>query len=428
MSDPKSTTQEADVWPQFDDPDSVGASRDSAPLSSYIADFIRTIWVRRKLVLILVFSGIVLSLIYALKQANIYTSTTTLLPPDDSSSYTGLMSMLSGAGPAASLGSSELGIAGPAELYVTILGSRNVQNAVVADLNLVKYFEARDAEGARRILSGEVIAEEDRKSGIITVSVRDLNPQMAASIAQAYVSELNRVLNDDTTSSARRERIFLEGRVKDIKQQLDDTAQALSEFSRKNQTVDAVSQAKSMMDAGIKLQSELIDARSQLAALRQVYSEDNSRVKAADARISELQRQIVAMGGGSGGDSSNAKGSGYPSAGQLSALGVPYYDLERKMMVEEAIWEALTKQYEAAKVDEAKEIPTVRVLDVANVPQTKTGPIRSMIVIVGTLCSFVLACLVVLATKFWEQMDPDQEPKKLLSEIAGGLKIIPKRS
>jgi uncharacterized protein involved in exopolysaccharide biosynthesis len=428
MSDPQSATHEADVWPQFDDPDSEDASQDGMPLGFYIADFFRSIWMRRKFVLIVVFAGIVLSLIYALKQPNIYMSTTTLLPPDDSSSYTGLMSMLSGAGPAASLGSSELGIAGPAQLYVTILGSRNVQNAVVADLNLKKYFEARDAEMARRILAGEVSAEEDRKSGIITVSVRDVNPQMAASIAQTYVTELNRVLNDDTTSSARRERIFLEGRVKDIKQQLDDTAQALSEFSRKNQTVDAVSQAKSMMDAGIRLQSELIDARGQLAALRQVYSEDNSRVKAADARISELQREIVAMGGGSDAKASSPGGSGYPSAGQLSVLGVPYYDLQRKMLVEEAIWEALTKQYEAAKVDEAKEIPTVRVLDVANVPQSKTGPIRSMIMMVGTLCSFVLACLLVVAIKFWDQIDPDQEPKKLLTEIAGGLNIFRKRS
>ena len=176
-----------------------------------------------------------------------------------------------------------------------------------------------------------------------------------------------------------------------------------------------------MMDAGIRLQSELVDGRSQLAALRQVYSEDNSRVKAAEARISELQREIDAMGGGASGKSTETGNSGYPSAGKLSALGVPYYDLERKIVVEQAIWEALTKQYEAAKVDEAKAIPTVRVLDVANIPKSKTGPIRSMIMIVGTLCSFLLSLCSLLCSplKFWEQMDVEKEPKKLLTEISG---------
>jgi uncharacterized protein involved in exopolysaccharide biosynthesis len=103
-------------------------------------------------------------------------------------------------------------------------------------------------------------------------------------------------------------------------------------------------------------------------------------------------------------------------------LGVTYYDLERKMMVQEAIWEALTKQYESAKVEEVKSMPTVRVLDAANVPKFKTSPVRSMIMLVGTLVSFIIACLLVAGLKLWEQMDPESEPKKLILEIAGGVK------
>jgi hypothetical protein len=179
------------------------------------------------------------------------------------------MGLFSGGSAAASLGSGELGLEAPGELYVSILSSRSVEDGVVAQLDLVKYFHLGDAVSARGVLAGEVSAQSDHRTGIITITVHDLNPEMAAKIADAMVTQLNRVLSDNSSSSARRERIFLEGRVNEIKKDLDDTAQALSEFSGKNRTVDAASQARAMMDAGIRLQSELADARSQLAALRQ---------------------------------------------------------------------------------------------------------------------------------------------------------------
>ncbi len=421
MSDSRNATTETDLWPQADDAELPEESEEGKPLTYYLAEFVRIVLNRWRLVLVIVVAGILFSFVDAIRQPNIYTSTTTLMPPDQGSSYSGLMGMLSGEGGAASLGSSALGLESPGELYVDILSSRNVEDGVVARLNLVQYFDEKDAATARRDLDGEVSADPDRKSGIITISVQDVKPEMAAKIADAMVTELNRVLSDDSTSAARRERIFLEGRVNEIKKELDDTAEQLSEFSRKNRTVDASSQAKSMIDAGIRLQSELVDGRSQLAAMRQVYSEDNSRVKALEARIGELQQEINAMGGLSGEGKADSSNAGYPSAAQLSTLGVTYYDLERKMLVQEAIWEALTKQYESAKVEEVKSMPTVRVLDAADIPKSKSGPKRSMIMIVGTLVSFVLACLLVVGLKFWEQMDPEAEPKKLILEIAGGV-------
>ena len=87
------------------------------------------------------------------------------------------------------------------------------------------------------------------------------------------------------------------------------------------------------------------------------------------------------------------------------------------MRVEEALWEALTKQYEAAKVEEAEELPTVRVLDVAEIPGRKSGPSRRLVVEIGALLSLVLACIVVLAGMIWEAMDPEGEPKQGLTEI-----------
>jgi uncharacterized protein involved in exopolysaccharide biosynthesis len=422
MSKSESATTETDLWPTADDPEPPEASEEGIALTNYIADFVRMVWARWRFVLCIVLAGILLSFVYAIRQPNIYTSTTTLMPPDQSSSYSGLMGMISGGSAAASFGAGELGLEAPDELYVSILSSRSVEDGVVAQLDLGKYFHLDDPATARGVLGGEVSAQSDHRTGIITITVHDLKPEMAAKIADAMVTQLNRVLSDNSTSSARRERIFLEGRVSEIKKDLDDTAQALSEFSGKNRTVDAASQARSMIDAGIRLQSELADARSQLAALRQVYSEDNSRVKSLQARISELQQEVDAMSGQPGGGKGAASNASYPSAAQLSTLGVTYYDLQRKMMVQEAIWEALAKQYESAKVEEVKSMPTVRVLDAANIPKSKSGPVRSMIMIVGTLVSFAVACLLVVGLKFWEQMDREAEPKKLILEIVAGVK------
>jgi uncharacterized protein involved in exopolysaccharide biosynthesis len=130
-----------------------------------------------------------------------------------------------------------------------------------------------------------------------------------------------------------------------------------------------------MVESGIRLQEQMAAARAELAALRQSYSEDNVRIRAANARIAELQRQIDKAIGSPEEPKLDTGNSAYPSVSELPAIGLTYTDLARRVRVEEALWETLTRQYEAARVQEEKEIPVVRVLDAANVPQHKSSPI-----------------------------------------------------
>jgi uncharacterized protein involved in exopolysaccharide biosynthesis len=385
------------------------------------SNFLRLCWARRKLVFGILGSGVVLSFLAAFTMKATYISTTTLMPPENASPYSNLLNMLTSASSAASLGSAALGLNTPAELYVSILGSRTVQDDLIAQFGLMDRYKSKMHEDARKKLKGDTTVAEDRKSGIITVSVRADDPTLASNLAKAYVDDLNRVVTENSTSSARRERIFLEGRLKDIKQQLDDSAKALSQFSSKSGAFDMATQAKSMMDAGLRLQTELIDGRGRLAALRQTYSEDNPRVRAAEARNAELQRQLDKLGGlaQDSGSDANSANAGFPAARKLPTLGLTYYDLERKLRVDEALWEALTKQYEAAKVEEAQEIPTIRVLDPANFPERKAGPARRLVIEVGTALSLVLAIASVLAVTAWEQMGEQDEPKKLITDVTG---------
>jgi capsule polysaccharide export protein KpsE/RkpR len=248
---------------------------------------------------------------------------------------------------------------------------------LVKQFDLVHHYKKLLVQDACKQLAADTIIKDDTKSGIITISVKADSSMLASKIAQGYVTELDRVVTQNSTSAARRERIFLEGRLKEITRDMDDSAKALSQFSTKNRTIDIPSQGKAMVESGLKLQDQLVAARSELAGLRQSYSDDNVRVRAARARIAELERQIDKMMGSTAETRSAASNSAYPSVSELPALGLTYSDLARKTRVEEVLWEALTKQYEAAKVQEAKEIPTVRVLDVADVPERKSSPIRS---------------------------------------------------
>jgi capsule polysaccharide export protein KpsE/RkpR len=267
-------------------------------------------------------------------------------------------------------------------------------------------------------LTAATAIHEDLKSGIITISITDQDPVLASKLAQGYVEELDHVVTHNSTSAARRERIFLEERLKEIKQDLDDSAKALSLFSSKNKTFDLAIQGKAMVDSGARIQEETVIARSELAALQQTYSEDNIRVRSAHARIAALQSQMGNVMGATDGGKNDVSGSSYPSISELPALGVTYSDFARRVRVEEALWEVLTRQYETARVQEAKEIPVVRVLDTANVPQHKTSPIRSLIMISGTMLSFLAACIYVLATSFWQGIDERDERKILVTDIA----------
>jgi uncharacterized protein involved in exopolysaccharide biosynthesis len=384
-------------------------------LSLRIIRFLRLCWVSRRIFFGILATGILVSLLYALLLPNVYTSTTTLMPPDSVSSNSNLMGLLSSVGPIASAGSAALGIKTPGAVFVGIMGSQTVKESLVKQFDLVHHYKMRFIEDACKQLAADTGIQEDFKSGIITISVKSDNSVLASNLAQGYIAELDRVVTHNSTSAARRERIFLEGRLKEIKQDLDDSSIALSQFSTKNRTISMPSQAMAMVDAGLKMQADLVTVRSELAALQQTYSDDNIRVRAARARVEELQRQMNKISGlnQASSSSANTNESDYPSVGKLPALGLTYSDLDRKVLVEEALWEALTKQYEAAKVQEAKEIPTVRVLDEANVPQRKSSAKRSVIVVLGAMLSLFVACIAVITASVWDDMD-DQDERKIL--------------
>jgi len=306
------------------------------------------------------------------------------------------------------------------ELLVGVLTSRTVADRLIQGFDLRKVYGNRWIEDTRKHLAAWTDISVDRKSQIITIKVTDKSRQRAAALAQAYVDELNRTLADVSTSSARRERIFLEGRLHAVNQDLEAAEKEFSKFASKNTAIDIKEQGKAMIDAAAILQGRLIASRSELEGLRQLYSDDNVRVRSLQATVAELEDQLTKVGGKDESvslENVTEKNALYPSIRKLPVLGVTYADLYRNTRVQEAVFETLTQRYELAKVAETKGIPTVKVLDPPKLPERKSYPPRRLFVEIGTAFAVLCGVAWVFARNRWEQIDHGDPGKALAQEV-----------
>ncbi len=392
---------------------------------------VRLVWDRRGFLLRVLGASLVITTIIAFLIPSKYTSTTRLMPPDQNSGsglamLAGLAGKASGSsltslGGLGELGEGLLGSKTTGDLFVGVLSSRTVQDDLVSKFDLRKRYGYKRWEDARKKLAGRTNLSIDRKSGILSIEVTDQSPQRAAAMAQEYVAELNRTMADLNTSSAHRERVFLEGRLNQVEENLESDEKQFSQFASKNTTIDIQEQGKAMIEAGANLEGQLIAAQTELEGLRQIFTDNNVRVRETQARIDEIRRQLHNIGGAASPDSDNQDVSGapgssllYPPIRQLPILGVTYADLYRQMKVQEAVFESLTQEYELAKVEEVKETPSVKVLDAAEIPENKSFPPRLLIIVLGTLLTGVLGVVWLNETAKWEKID-EQDPGKMLA-------------
>jgi len=348
-----------------------------------------------------------------------YEATARLMPPDQVNASSALMSalMTTGGDFLASLGGSTFGMHSSGATIVGVLNSRTVQDDIINQFDLRQVYGEKRTEDARKVLQRRSSISEDRRSGIITIAVEDRSPQRATKMAQAYVNNLNSRVANLTTSAAHRERVFLEDRLGKVKEQLDEATLRLSEFSSKNKTLDPQIQGKAMLDAASALQGQLIAAETELRGLQQIYGAENFRVKAASARVGELRAKLHAMSGAGGNNTTDGRGQVYPSLEQLPLLGKTYTELFRQVKIDEALYEVLTKQYELAKVEEAKELPSIKVLDEPVVPERRAFPPRLLIVIGGTFLTIICAAAWLFAAAVWRQLEEDDPVKIGVREL-----------
>ncbi len=400
-------------------------------------DTLERLWFRRRRISIWVALGFVISIVLATKYCK-FEGTVQLMPPDGASSGLGsqllpMLSRMSGlpnmaGGGLGSLAGDLLGGKNSGALFAKVLGSRTIQDSLVERFQLRQRYWRRYNEDARKILDSNTKIEEDKKSGVLTIIVRDANGKMAKDLANAYVEELDKVIARVSTSSARRERMFIEQRLADEKKALEEAEQRFSQFSSNSMALDVPQQIRVTVESAARLQGELIAARAELEGLRQTYSLENTRVVTLSARVAELERQLRRINSGRADPGGTQDPTfPYPSVKNLPILGVQWADLYRDSKVHETVFEMLTQQYEIVRIQEAKEIPTVKVLDAAILPE-KRHPRPWQILLAGLLLSTILACCGVILQDMWEKWNSRDPRRIVLSRAYAGVRsVLPNR-
>jgi uncharacterized protein involved in exopolysaccharide biosynthesis len=352
-----------------------------------------------------------------------YQSLARIMPPEQFSGSAAMMAALSGKALPPGLGAlaaSMFGMHNTGALFVDLLQSPAVRGHLVDQFDLQKIYWKRYRTDAAKKLAKRTDITEDRKSGVITIIVTDNDRRRARDMAQAYLEQLDILLARVNTSAARRERQFIEQRLVTVQAELQKAEEDLSRFSSNNAALDIKEQTRAMVESSAKLQAQLIVARSEVDSLEQIYTPDNVRVRAAQARVGELERALNKLGGPTNldiTDDHTADNDLYPPLRQLPILGVRWANLYRKVKIHETVFDLLTEEYESARIEEAKSIPTVSVIDPPSWPEKKSFPPRILLIVIFTGLSTAATCLVLLAQDRWQRVAPHDERKLLAEEV-----------
>lgn len=355
----------------------------------------------KKLILGLPLLAAVITAGITLLMPNWYTATVKLLPPQQSQSNAvailGQLGALSGG--AASL---VPGLKNPSDIFVAMLKSRTVADAIIERFKLKELYDQKYLQDTRKALSKNVDITAGRE-GVITLEVDDTNPQRAADMANAYVEELEKLTRRLAVGEAGQRRLFFEQQLKQAKDDLTLAETELTKFQVEKKVLNPQGQASLTIAAAAGLQAQIAAKEVQITALKSFATQDNPDLFRAREELAGLRTQLAKVGRGGSSD----PGDVLLSIGKAPEQGAEYLRRFRDMKYYETLFELLAKQYEIAKIDEAKEATLIQVLDKAIEPERKSKPKRWLIVLLTGLVIGILAVLFAFAREATEKAKGD---------------------
>ncbi|WP_284294354.1 Wzz/FepE/Etk N-terminal domain-containing protein [Piscinibacter gummiphilus] len=318
---------------------------------------------------------------------NVYTARTTLLPAN-SQQQSNSSAALAALG---SLGGLAGGLAAktPEELYVNLLRSDSVQRALDARFDLRKRYDIPTYEVLRGTMPRYIRVTADKKSGVILVEVDDEDPKFAADLANAHSTEISKLLGRLAVSEAQQRRVFFEQQLKDTKENLIRAEQALRDVQEKSGMVVLDKQAEALILAVAQLKTRIAEREIRLKVLRTSATQENPEVRLLVSELAALRNELGRMESSNGGGTDKEGNLDIP-IGKLPSTGLEYVRATREVKFQETLLAGMLRQYEIAKMDEAKEAPALQQVDVAEPPDRKSKPKRASVVLGGTFTAFLL--------------------------------------
>jgi tyrosine-protein kinase Etk/Wzc len=352
----------------------------------------------KRLILFAVVGAALLSTVVAFLLPVRYEANIVMMPPQQNSSIGSTLGQLGSAGslgslaPLASLASGGLGIKNPTDMYVSLLTSRTVEDALIQRFGLMAEYREKRLSDARRELENRTIAVAGAKDGLIRISVEDRDPRRAAELANGYVEEFRKLSASLAITEAARRRLFFEQQLQEAKDNLSVAEEAMRATQQSTGVLQIDSQARSLIESAAILRGQVVAKQVQIQSMRSFAAEDNPRLVLAKQELAALQAQLDRLAG----SKPDAGSDIILSKGRVTGSGVEYMRRFRELKYHETVFELLAKQFEIAKLDEAREGSIIQVVDTAVAPDKRSSPHRILIVVSVTILAFFLAAFCVV--------------------------------
>ena len=359
----------------------------------------------KKLIAWATFAALLVAVAVALVKPVIYTARATLLAPGSQPSG-GSAAALAALGSLGGIGAS-LGAKSPDELYVSLLKSDSVQRSLATRFDLFKRYKVETYEVLRKTLPEHIRIASDKKSGLISVEVDDEEAKFAADLANAHAGEITKVMSRLAVSEAQLRRVFFENQLKDTKENLIKAERDLQRVQEKSGVIVLDKQAEALITGAAQVRAMIAERDVQLKVLRTSATEQNPEVMRMNSELRALRGELARMESNQGGRGGSAVDL---PVGKLPEVAIDYVRARRELKLQETILESMLRQFEIAKLDEAKEGATLQTVDVALPPDRRAKPSRALIVLGGTLTALVLSSAFVVVRRYgaWRrEADPE---------------------
>jgi len=311
-----------------------------------------------------------------------------------------------------------LGIKSSASLYKEFLKTRPVLDYVIKKLDLMKYYDVGKKYIARKLLKGNLMLSEDRKSGIVTVAYVDRNPEMAAKIVDAFVEGLDELNNNLAVTEAAQRRLFFEKQLSTAKEELVKAEEDLKNFQQKTGTIKVDSEAEAAIETASKLRAEISAKEVEMRVMRNYATEQNPDLQKLKEEVSALKEQLRKF------ESKSPSDSALFSTKKISVLGTQYLRKMREFKYRESLYEILLRQYEAARLDESRDAGVIQIVEKAEPPEMRFKPQRKKIVVNTGLVVFFLSVFFVFMKVWWENLKNDPQNRERIKVLKDNISEI----
>jgi uncharacterized protein involved in exopolysaccharide biosynthesis len=397
---------------------SVGRSS-QMPLEFDVLDLALILAARKRTILLASVAGLVIGVVLVLFVTPTFTAKAVILPPQsDQSSGSALLGQFGALASASGLGGS-LAMKNPVDLYIGILQSQSVTDAMVKRFDIVRRFHPKRFSDARRIIQGSAkfTAEKD---GMISIAVTDPDPRRAAAMANAFVDELYSLNNHLALGGTSQRRLFFEQQLAQEKDKLADAEVALKKTEESTGVIAPSGQTETIIRQVAQLQADITSREVQLAALRTSSTDQNPDVIRVTSELNGLRGQLRDLESGSG---KHTPGDISLTTSNVPQAGLEYIRKEREVKYHQFLFDLLARQYEAARIDEAKAAPVIQVVDPALPPDRKSAPFRALWGIVGGALGFFFSTGWVLGKYVYHRLEADEEQGRRLELLKQELKL-----